>query len=105
MEGMGTNLVPGERTKGSAKHFSPALHGNVTHLPLAHCAKPPLMQAFSPELHGAFALRLWNLRLRACASRPFWSVNEARFSAMGPAATRPARAKGRRTMLEKRMTS
>lgn len=73
---------------------NPPAQGIVTNWPLEHCAKAPLMQAFSPEVHGDAAESVWNLAFNACASFPFWNENAARLSGMGLATA--ARAKARR---------
>lgn len=82
-------------------HVRPPAHGMVTNLPFAHCAKAPLMQAFSPDVHDDAALRVANLAFKACASLPFWRVNDARRSAMGLAtAARTRVRRGRKLAVE-----
>ena len=78
-------------TKGNATHVKPPAHGKLTNCPFTHCANAPWMHAFSPAVQPDVALSVANFAFSACASKPFCSVNAARFSAMGPAATASAR--------------
>ena len=71
-------LVPGLFTRGSATHCSVAAQGEMENVPPTHCASFPPTHAVSPVVHEELAVRVWNWRLRACASCPFLSVNAAR---------------------------
>src|SRR6266702_3439403 len=77
-----TYLVPGLLTSGSATHCNEEAHEERANLSPTHCPSWPLTHAVSPVEHAELAVSPWNLRLRACASSPFWSVNAARFSTL-----------------------
>jgi hypothetical protein len=66
-KGMGPN-----QTHSSPKHWRlPPPHGLITHLLPTHWPKPPSTQAWSPSLQLSVDLRVANLALSTCASRPF----------------------------------
>src|SRR6266702_1048494 len=84
-----TYLVPGLLTRGSATHCNEEAHEERANLSPTHCASWPLTHAVSPVEHVELVVSPWNLRLRACASRPFWSVNAARRSTLARLPNKP----------------
>ena len=82
-------LVPGESTNGRAAqlqrahhglaprteqlyvvfaYIKPVLQGNVTNLPLAHCAKSVPTHAFVPEVQGELGVNVANWALKGRSS-------------------------------------